>query len=207
MVESKDNDAKVGILRLYIVRHGQTDYNLNGIFQGTSDIPLNENGIRQAEEIAGKLGDVAFTAAFHSPLDRAKVTCEKILDARLQATTDERLREVYFGKWEGVHRDEIKSHWPEQFENYYSNIGDFHPPEGEALIDAQERVGGFYDLLREKHPEGDILIVGHQFINALLCTYITGQDIADAWDYRAQPGEVFIFEIDEDAIVARRIEE
>ena len=206
MDDSRQNETEGGILRLYIVRHGQTDYNLNGFFQGTSDIPLNNNGLKQAGEIASKLGGVEFAAAWHSPLSRAKVTCETILAGRLSADADDRLKEVYFGKWEGVHRDKIKEQWPEQFEHYYSNIGDFHPPDGESLADAQERVGRFYDELRKNFHSGEILIVAHQFINALLCTYITGQDISEAWDFRAQPGEVFIIEIGDDAIVARKME-
>jgi len=131
MDDSRQHKAGSGILRLYIVRHGQTDYNLNGMFQGTSDIPLNDNGLKQAGKIASKLSGVEFAAAWHSPLIRAKVTCETILDDKLGADADDRLKEVYFGKWEGVHRDEIKERWPEQFEHYYSNIGDFHPPHGE----------------------------------------------------------------------------
>ncbi len=193
------------MLRLYIVRHGQTDYNLNGYFQGTSDIPLNENGLRQAEEIARTLGDISFTAAYCSPLDRAVVTCGKILKGKLEPVIDERMKELHFGEWEGMHRDEIKRRWPEQFENYYDNIGDFQPPGGESLADGRARAGEFFDELMEMHSEGNILIVGHQFINALLCTHIMGQDIAAAWDYRAMPGDVFEFEMDGENVVYRKL--
>jgi len=192
-------------LRLYIVRHGETDYNLNGFFQGTSDIPLNKNGIAQAEQIADTLSGIQFTAAFHSPLIRAKTTCEAILRGRLTSQADARLTEVYFGLWEGMHRDEIRQRWPEQFENYYSSIGDFIPPEGETLPDARDRVCGFYEELMERHMQGDLLIVGHQFINALLCTCIMGQEIAQAWDYRAKPGDIFIFENDGESICCTRM--
>jgi len=194
-----------GALRLYIVRHGQTDYNLNNMFQGASDVPLNETGIVQADQIAEILDSVTFIAAYHSPLARAKVTCERIINEKLQPTPDERLREVYFGLWEGVTRDEIQRRWPEQFNNYYSNIGAFEPPGGETLPAARDRVGEFYDDLLERHSEGDVLIVGHQFINALLCTCIMGQDIAQAWDYRVQPGEVLLLEDDGGNVTFRRI--
>lgn len=198
-------ESSPGILNLYIVRHGQTDYNLNGMFQGSSDIPLNKNGIVQARAIASMLRNIIFTTAYHSPLNRARVTCEIIIDGRLDPITDERLRELNFGLWEGVHRDEIERRWPDKFRHYYDDIGSFHPPEGELLDDARDRACDFYDEITGKFEEGKILIVGHQFINALLCTCIMGQDKHDAWDYRCQPGEVLLFELDGETISFRRL--
>ncbi len=194
------------ILNLYIVRHGQTDYNLNGKFQGTSDIPLNENGLAQAADLAAKLASIPFTSAYHSPLNRARTTCEMIVDGRIPITADGRLIEVYFGMWEGMHRDDIEHRWPEQFKNYYSNIGLFDPPGGESLIHARDRAAGFYEELIGEDTHGNILIVAHQFINALLCTCIMGQDIDRAWDYRSQPGEVLLFELDGETITYRKID-
>jgi len=205
-MRSSDISQPSACLRLYIVRHGQTDYNLNNMFQGTSDIPLNETGIVQANQIAAMLDSIPFAAAYHSPLLRAKVTCERIINEKLKLVPDERLREVYFGRWEGVTRDEIKRRWPEQFRNYYSNVGAFEPPGGEKLPEAHDRVGEFYNELLKRHTEGHILIVGHQFINALLCTCIMGEEIAQAWDYRVQPGEVLLFENDGETITYRRVD-
>jgi broad specificity phosphatase PhoE len=204
-VDAPSEEPAAGILRLYVVRHGETDYNRDGIFQGTSDIPLNENGVKQAHDIAEILRGTQFIAAYCSPLSRTLVTCEIILAGKRPPTRDERLREVYFGEWEGVHRDEIERRWSQQFSNYYSSIGDFEAPGGEGLAEARDRVGEFLNELVNRHPDGDVLIVGHQFINALLSTHIMGQDISDAWDYRARPGDVFIFELDGRSIGFRKL--
>lgn len=90
---------------LYIVRHGQTDWNLNGLTQGQTDIPLNHTGIKQAQELGQKLKHVHFDAAFSSDLIRAKKTAEIItLESNLAIQTTKLLRERRYGEQEG--RDE-----------------------------------------------------------------------------------------------------
>lgn len=87
---------------IYIVRHGQTDWNVKHIIQGHSDIPLNSKGEEQAKELAEKLADVRFDAAFSSDLIRARRTAEIIsLEKKLAVKTTQALRERYFGKFEG----------------------------------------------------------------------------------------------------------
>lgn len=99
---------------LYLVRHGETDWNTKGIIQGHSDIPLNKNGINQAKNLAKKLRSVNFSAVFSSDLLRAKKTAEIIaMEKKLAIKTTIALRERYFGKYEGkhyslLHKDEIK---------------------------------------------------------------------------------------------------
>lgn len=87
---------------LYIVRHGQTDWNLNGLTQGQTDIPLNDTGIKQARELGEKLKETHFDAVFSSDLIRAKRTAEIItLERNLAIQTTKLLRERLYGEQEG----------------------------------------------------------------------------------------------------------
>ncbi len=85
-------------MKIYLVRHGETDWNQAGRLQGQTDIALNAQGLEQAREAAERLKEVPFEIAFCSPLIRAKRTAETIIgDRKITLTTDERLRELNFG--------------------------------------------------------------------------------------------------------------
>ena len=87
-------------MKIYLVRHGETDWNQAGLLQGQTDIALNAQGLEQAHDAAERLKKVPFEIAFCSPLIRAKRTAEIIIgDRKITLTTDERLRELNFGPW------------------------------------------------------------------------------------------------------------
>ena len=86
---------------IYLVRHGETDWNVKNIIQGQIDIPLNKKGENQALEIANELKDIHFDAIFSSDLSRAKRTAEIIATERkLAVVATKTLREMYFGKFQ-----------------------------------------------------------------------------------------------------------
>ena len=86
---------------IYIIRHGKTELNKAKVLQGRSDFPLNEEGVRQAEEAAARLGDVAFAHVYSSPLIRAVQTAE-IVAPQIRPVIDERLIEMDYGPYEGT---------------------------------------------------------------------------------------------------------
>ena len=88
-------------MKVYIVRHGQTDWNVQHKAQGRSDIPLNETGRRQAEELRDKIKDIKFDAVYASPLKRARETAEIATDGEYKIVFDDRLMERSFGDFEG----------------------------------------------------------------------------------------------------------
>lgn len=89
-------------MRIYIARHGQTDWNVQHKAQGHSDIPLNEAGIQQAEALRDNIKDIKFTAVYASPLKRAAKTAEIATSGKYPITFDERLAERSFGDYEGT---------------------------------------------------------------------------------------------------------
>ncbi|MHB0939990.1 MAG: histidine phosphatase family protein, partial [Armatimonadota bacterium] len=120
-------------MKLYLIRHGQTDWNLAQRFQGQSDIPLNEIGRRQANALADRLSSQPFEVAYSSDLQRALETAKVIAGDRLEIKTDLRLREMDFGDWEGATYNKIKEECPGALTTWEDDVYKNAPPNGETL--------------------------------------------------------------------------
>jgi broad specificity phosphatase PhoE len=100
--------------QLCLIRHGQTDWNLEGRYQGQSDVPLNQTGLAQAQSLAEQLKGQTFAAIYSSDLMRARQTaepCAKMLGMTIQA--EAHLREIDQGEWEVVLVEDIKARYAE----------------------------------------------------------------------------------------------
>lgn len=142
-------------------RHGQTDFNLQRRFQGQSDIPLNAVGLDQAERAAAVLAARSPDLIVSSDLLRAAVTADA-LAARLETSVerDPRLREMAFGEWEGLTREEIAAVWPEELHKWVTG-GDPKPPGGETRSESSLRVArAITDIVTTSDAES-IAIVAH----------------------------------------------
>ena len=125
---------------IYLVRHGQTEWNSSGFYQGFTNVQLNQTGIIQAEAVAKELTSVHFDSIISSDLDRARITAEKILgDRQIPFKTDERLREINFGDWEGLTYDQIEAKWPQSIYTMYRRPDEVKISNGESFQDVQER--------------------------------------------------------------------
>lgn len=103
------------ITRLFLVRHGETDWNKLGKFQGSTDIELNEAGLKQAEYVAQKLIN-KFDAIYSSPLKRAYKTAETIAKSKdIKPLICPGITEINFGDWEGLTVSEIEQNFPKEF--------------------------------------------------------------------------------------------
>lgn len=110
--------------RLLIWRHGRTEWNAVGRMQGQSDVALDETGVRQAHEAAPLLAAERPDAIVSSDLSRARVTAEVLADlVRLPVALDERLRETYFGPWQGLTTEEIAAQYPDEYATWISGKG------------------------------------------------------------------------------------
>ncbi len=127
--------------RLFLVRHGQTDFNATRRFQGQIDVPLNETGLQQAGSIAAYLAATeSIDRIVASDLTRARQTAEAIGEASGVAVEfDPRLREITVGEWEGLSREDIAAQWPDLLEAWNAGV-DMRPPGGESRKEAGRRV-------------------------------------------------------------------
>ena len=147
---------------IYIVRHGETEWNAEGRIQGHTDVGLTERGREQARAIAGRLAGISFDAAYCSDMSRTRSTAQIILGERAnQLSESPDLREYNKGVFEGLTPDEYRERYPDLYEASLVNDPDFAPPGGETIRQCQARMTGFVKLLRERHLDQDVLVVGH----------------------------------------------
>lgn len=168
-------------MKIYLVRHGETDWNQAGLLQGQTDIDLNAQGFDQAAEAAERLKDVPFEIAFCSPLIRARHTAETIVgDRKISLTADERLRELNFGPWEGVDIRTIKDETSQPF----TNPGGYIPPEGaESFEQLYARSGEFVEqvLLPLEGTYDTVLVVAHGGVNRSILNPVLQIPVSDFW--------------------------
>lgn len=157
----------------YLVRHGETHFNVLHRLQGQCDSPLTENGIAQAKQTCEKLKDVTFDLAFSSTSERARDTADIILSNRdMHAYTDERLKEIFFGDLEGSDYQENFSEQQERFDEvHYKDIG------GEDKEDVQKRIVSFLRDTTDQAVDGDnVLLVTHENYYTVLLETLFGID-------------------------------
>jgi len=146
---------------IVLVRHGETDWNRDRRFQGHADVPLNEDGRRQARELAQRLVEERFVAAYSSPLSRALETAW-ILGAHLDLEVEARdgLKEVDVGSWSGLTTAEAESRFPDGYRRWAADHSGGWT-DGETYVELGERVVAELLLLAEQHPDEEILVVTH----------------------------------------------
>ena len=137
-------------MKIYVVRHGITEWNYLGKAQGSADIPLAEEGIRLAKVTGECLKDVHFDICFTSPLSRARKTAELVLGERageVPVIEDDRLKEIEFGDLEGVRfKDENGNMICKEIEQFLTDPYTMQWPENaETIVDICERTGAFLD--------------------------------------------------------------
>lgn len=160
------------MLRLLLVRHGETDWNQQMRFQGQTDVPLNAKGIEQAQAIARRLQNEPIQAIYTSDLQRAMQTAQIVAQYHnLSPIADVDLRELSYGVWEGMSREQIlSSEWAELFERYRKDSLRYRPPGAEYPEQIIERSRRVYSRVWREHERGVVCIVGHGgSLRALLC--------------------------------------
>ena len=179
-------------MRLYLIRHGETDLNKSKILQGRSDIELNDFGRKLAEE-TGKNLDVCFDVVYTSPLKRAKETAHilvresslKYPDKNLpQIIEDDRIQEISFGDFEGLCYGANFNIPDETFLNFFQAPDQYHtPPNGESLADVIDRTGVFLNEILEDKQNADktILISTHGCALKAMLSYIRNTPMKEFW--------------------------
>jgi probable phosphoglycerate mutase len=177
--------------RLILIRHGQTDWNVEGRYQGQVDIPLNEHGREQAAQIARALSGANLAAIYASDLARAGETAKALAEAAgLQVRVDPRLREINQGRWEGRLFDEIRAEYPEELKRRRENPLAFAPPGGETVGQVKERVLAAIADVVHRHPTQSVAIVSHGLALALVRAYYGDYPAGKIWDLVPGNGEI-----------------
>ncbi len=158
-------------LTVYVVRHGQTEWNREGRIQGGTDNPLNTTGREQAATLARTLSEVKIDAVYSSSHQRARQTAS-VFEGRAPVVAMDELRERFFGKFEGANDKDaaIVADWNKRRFTWSDDMEG-----GETLESQSRRAEAALKTIREKHKDGGtIVIVGHGGINPLLVSHLIG---------------------------------
>ena len=166
--------------KIYLIRHGQTDANVEKKYCGWTDINLNSRGKKQVKKLGKKLSDLKIDNIFASDLKRVKETAKFINEFHKKDITYlKEIREMNFGDFENLTFKEISKKYPKQKEKIISNNLTYKFPNGESLKELYNRsIKTFKDILKK---DGNILIISHGGVIASILTYVLSGDIQNYW--------------------------
>lgn len=149
--------------RLMLIRHGQTDWNLEERWQGHVDVPLNAEGVEQARLVAARLAREGVTAVYSSDLTRAQMTAAQIAAAHaLPVQTDNRWREMNLGVFQGLTWHEIKARYPKEVDDMQRDYMGYAAPQGESRRAMQQRTYASLQEIVASAADGSLsVIVSH----------------------------------------------
>ena len=178
--------------RLILVRHGETEWTREDRFSGSSDVPLNQTGMAQAQALAERIagmplqwegdtsdnantlkeggnGPLRISAIYSSPLRRTRTTAGIIADAlRLSVNVVPEIAELHYGAWEGLRRDEVQQRYSREMEQWIKDPVQNAPPDGESGESLAKRVVPAIRHIVTAHPNQTVLVVAHKTVNRLL---------------------------------------
>ena len=182
------NNKDKETLKLYIVRHGETEWNVIKRFQGQLNTPLTEKGMEKLRETGKNLENVLFEEVYTSELERTVKSAEIILNEnrgykkkKMELKKLAELNEVYFGVWQGLKYEEVFLKYPEEANNYFYNVKNYKAEnvEAENLKDALERFLRGINKILDNHKSGNILIVTHGTVFEMFINYVGNSSIFD----------------------------
>ena len=172
---------------LYVTRHGETDYNIEKRYTGSTDIPLNSKGLLQAHKLAVNLSSVPFDIIISSPLLRTKQTAEiinKSFDVPIVIMNE--FSEINVGIYEGLTKEEAQDKYPETWEKIakiYRDSGvrpiDYAPANGETLRQFDSRIANGLNKLKSDYIDKKILLVCHAFTAKIINRQIKNLSFVD----------------------------
>lgn len=183
------------MLKLYLVRHGESAWNQLHLYTGQQDIPLSELGQTQAARVADALADISFAEIYASPLQRAAATAKPTARARQQnVTLDARLAEIHHGDWEGQPASAIREHYARDYMLWQTQPHQVQMPNGESLKDVARRTQSFLQDVLAKHQDGNVLIVTHDAVLRVIVLETLLLGLEYFWRWRFDNASVSIVE-------------
>ena len=174
-----DGPFKEKVLRIVLVRHGETDWNKSKKFQGQRNIGLNEKGRAQAEALASALKEEPLKVIYSSPIARAVETAE-IINRYHNVSLEQRdgLKEMNVGDFEGLQLKDLAGDYSQFFQEWLEDAVLVRMPNGETLQEVQERAWSVLEEVVDAYNEGSVLLCAHNFVNQMVLCKILGVKIA-----------------------------
>src|SRR2546425_6900394 len=178
-------------MRLFAVRHSATEYSRERRFAGSRDVPLTTDGRLQVDAVAQALAGAGVATVYTSPLERARVCAELIAKPhRLEPRVEPDVREMAFGGWEGITREELPARFPREAEAWRLTPHLVTPPGGETLAGVAVRVRAVLDRLVADHAGATVILVSHAVVVRLLVLGALGLGPERLWSVDASPAGI-----------------
>jgi broad specificity phosphatase PhoE len=167
--------------RLLLARHGETDWNQQGRWQGQQNLALNRAGIDQALALSARLKGERLSAVYSSALRRAVETAQAIAhEHKLNVCRDERLNEISLGEWEGMQRKEIAARYPQILQMWETDPCSTRPPRGESIAELEKRVLAALQEIARAYPGETVCLIGHKMTNGIIRCHYLGLPLNEA---------------------------
>lgn len=179
-------------MKLIFVRHGQTDWNVQGKIQGSYDSELNSTGINQAMKLSEKLLSLnyKFSKIYSSPQKRALKTAEILSkSSNVDYVLMKDLQEMNMGKWEGLSWKEVEEKYPTEYKKWYLNRRYTKTPDGESYEDMLERVLKSIDKIINENTH-DVVIVSHSAVIMCLQCYVTNTPFNEMLKFKTKNANI-----------------
>jgi broad specificity phosphatase PhoE len=187
------------VVRVILVRHGQTAWNKVERFRGREDLPLDETGRQQAQAAARYIA-TSWTPSvvYTSPMLRSVETAAAIADAcQVEALVNPELIDIDYGQWQGLTPDEAAARRPGLYQTWLAAPQEVGFPDGESLADVRSRAFASLEMLIRAHAGKTIVVVAHTVVNRLLLCAILGLDNSRFWRLRQETTAINVLEWDD----------
>ena len=176
-------------MRLWLVRHGETEANVAGLYSGHAPTPLTERGIAQAQTLGTLLRNVPVDNVLCSELERARHTTQLILAEReVPVRNMPELNEMFFGDWEMRHHRDLAREDAENYAVWCNDWQNATPTNGEGFQEFSQRVERFIAQLADYKASQNLLVVSHQGVLSVLIARLLSMPAAAMWHFRVEQG-------------------
>ncbi|MBI4595756.1 MAG: histidine phosphatase family protein [Candidatus Tectomicrobia bacterium] len=184
------------MMKLYLIRHGQTEWNQQEIFRGLADVALDQEGRREARALAKRLQGTEIAAIFSSPLMRAKETADIIGNViGLETVVSNELIDINCGNWQGVTLQEVKQKYYPLYQSWLQEPENFTFPLGEGLSEVRKRTIPFLKGLIERFPQKEIAVVSHRVINKIIICALLDLPNSKFWSIKQDTAALNLLEL------------
>ena len=171
--------------RIFLVRHGTTDWNKEEIFRGRAECKLNETGQKEARALASYFQNIPLAVISSSPLSRAMETARPTAEiTQLPIIPDFAFTDIDFGDWQGLPLKEVREKYPDLYHLWRNNPGAVIFPKGESLPEVRKRVWEGLLRLAEGNRDQTVLVVTHRVVTKILICAALGLDHSHFWQVK-----------------------
>jgi len=192
------------MLQIVLIRPGSTDYDQQHRIQGTLDVPLNEQGSSEVAQVIEQLAELGIETVYApacQPAEQTGVAIAKGLGVKLKKL--DRMQNLDQGLWQGMRVEDVRQKQPKAYRQWQEQPENVCPPEGEMLVDAEQRVRTGISKLLKRHKQGGVIgLVVPEPLASLVRHVVRDEELGDLWKVTNGHGQWEVLEIEPETVLA-----